>query len=169
MSVVAVCEAAGTVGVDDDVLLLAASMPAGQPVVFAECDPSGGDVAAWAELRETPGWSTAVAAGDRSWAGLRTHLQQMPSGLHVMVAPTLTAQAQVVVREAASRFGAMLGSMTDVTVIADCGRMGAEVPAWAAAADLVLLVVRQAATSPGATVARVDRAREALEVLRAGG
>ena len=122
-------------------------------MVLAECDPSGGDVASWAQLRDSPGWSTAVASGDRSWDGLQTHLQQMPSGLNVLVAPTHTTQAQVVTREAAKRFGPLLRSMSDITVIADCGRMAGEVPSWALVADFVLLVVRQASSSEGATVA----------------
>ena len=152
-------------GVTTTGLVLAAMSPSDRAVVFAECDPSGGDLAAWAELRETPGWSTAVASGDRSWRGLRSHLQQLPSGLNVLLAPTLAGQADVVVREAAHRFGSMLRSLSEVTVIADCGRMDAEPPVWTEAADLVLLVVRQAPSSAGATVARVDRAREALSVL----
>ena len=37
--------------------------PAGYPTLLAECDPSGGDVAAWAQLPTSPGWSTAVSGG----------------------------------------------------------------------------------------------------------
>lgn len=157
MSVVAVCGAAGSSVSTTTGLVLAASVPARQPAVFAECDPSGGDVAAWAELRETPGWATAVAAGDRSWNGLRTHLQQLPSGLSVLLAPTRGSVARTVVREAATRFGPLLRSMPDVVTFADCGRVTGEVPVWAMSASLVLLTVRQAATSAGATAARVDR------------
>jgi hypothetical protein len=166
VSVVALCGPAGAAVSTTTGLVLAASVPAGQPVVFAECDPSGGDVAAWAELRETPGWATAVAAGDRSWNGLRTHLQQLPSGLSVLPAPTRGSVARTVVREAASRFGPLLRSMPDVVTFVDCGRVTGEVPVWAMSASLVLLTVRQAATSAGATAARVDRAGEALAVLR---
>ena len=165
MSVIAVCEAPGTATSTTTSLVLAATVPAGQSVVAAECDPSGGDVAAWAQLRETPGWATAVAAGDRSWSGLTGHLQQLPSGLNVMTAPTHAGQARVVVREAARRFGALLRSMSDVVTIADCGRVEGEVPAWVDVAQLVVLVVRQAPTSAPATVARVDRASEALALL----
>ena len=166
MSLVAVFEAAGTAASTTTSLLLAASMPVGQPVICAECDPSGGDLAAWAELRQTPGWATAVAAGDRSWNGLRTHLQQMPSGLSVLAAPSQTRVARTVVREAVGRFGALLGSMPDVLTVADCGRLGAEPPAWLEPASLLLMLVRQAPTSTGATVARVDRAAEAMDRLR---
>jgi hypothetical protein len=166
VSVVAVVEPAGTSASTTTSLLVAATAPPGQSVVLAECDPSGGDVAAWCELRETPGWASAVAAGDRPWAGLRTHLQQLPSGLAVLCAPTRGRQARVVVWEAATRFGPLLGSLPDVVTVADCGRVGDEVPVWLRRAQLVVLLVRQAATSTGATVARVDRASETLGLLR---
>src|SRR5207248_7130905 len=121
----------------------ASALPEGHPVVFAECDPSGGDVAAWAELGETRGWATAVAGGDRSWAGLSSHLQHLPSGLSVLCAPTRGRVARGVVREAAARFGRLLGSLPDVLVVADCGRLGEDpLPAWAGQASLVLLLVR---------------------------
>jgi len=165
--VVAVCSAAGTVTSTTCGLSLASSMPSGQPVLFAECDPSGGDLAAWADLRETPGWSTAVAGGDRSWTGLRAHFQEMPSGLSVLCAPTQARTARPVVRESAARFGSLLGSMSDVTTVADCGRVGSELPAWLAPASLVLLLVRQTPTSAGATVARVDRTAEVMDKLAA--
>jgi hypothetical protein len=97
---------------------------------------------------------------------LRTHLQRLPSGLAVLCAPTRGRQAQVVVGEAATRFGPLLGSMPDVVTFADCGRIDDEVPVWIGRARLVVLLVRQAATSTGATVARVDRAGDALERLR---
>ena len=59
----AVCEAAGTAASTTSGVVLAASVPAGQPVVFAECDPSGGDLAAWAELSRDAG----VVDGGRCW------------------------------------------------------------------------------------------------------
>ena len=71
------------------------------------------------------------------------------------------------VRESAARFGSLLGSMSDVITVADCGRVGSELPAWLAPASLVLLLVRQAPTSAGATVARVDRAAEVMDKLAA--
>ncbi len=112
--VVAVCAAAGTVTSTTCALALASSMPSGQPVLFAECDPSGGDLAAWAELRETPGWSTAVAGGDRSWTGLRAHFQEMPSGLSVLCAPTQARTARA--------GGARVGGPVRVAAGLDVGR-----------------------------------------------
>jgi hypothetical protein len=170
MGVVVVCEPVGTAASTTTALAVAASMPAGQPVLFAECDPTGGDVAAWAGLGETPGWATAIAAGDRSWAGLRGHVQELPSGLSMLCAPTHSHVARTVVRESAARFGGLLGAMSDVVTIADCGRVVDDPPAWARYASLVVLVVRQAASSSvGATAARVDRAAETLQRLHTAG
>ena len=84
-----------------------------------------------------------------------------------MCAPTQARTARPVVRESAARFGSLLGSMSDVVTVADCGRVGSELPAWLAPASLVLLLVRQAPTSTGATVARVDRAAEVMDKLAA--
>jgi hypothetical protein len=165
MSLVALCEAPGTSVSTTVGLLVASSMPAGQPVVFAECDPSGGDLAGWARLYATPSWRSAVAAGDRSWSGLQSHVQHLPSGLSVLVSPSRAAEARVVVREAESRFAPMLAAMSDVAVVADCGRVVDGAPAWTRSAAFVLLLVRQAGTSAAATVARVDRAVEVAGLL----
>lgn len=169
MTTVAVFTAAGSSGATTTALLLASSMPAGQAVLLAECDPSGGDVAAWAELRDTPGWATAVAAGDRSWSGLQMHTQQLPSGLHALVAPVASAQAEVVVRGAADRFGSLLRALSEVIVISDCGRMTSDAPSWVLQADFALVVLRQSEWSATATVARVDRTRAAAVTLQERG
>jgi hypothetical protein len=166
MSLVAVCQGPGTSVSTTSGLLVASSMPAGQPVIFAECDPSGGDLTGWARLYATPSWRSAVAAGDRSWSGLQSHLQQLPSGLSVMVSPSRAAEARIVVREAESRFAPMLAAMSDVAVVADCGRVVDAAPAWTRSAQFVVLLVRQAGTSAAATVARVDRAVETAGLLQ---
>ena len=165
MAVVALVEAAGTSTSTTSGVALAAAAPEGWRSLLAECDPSGGDLAAWAELAETPGWTTSVSTGDRSWDGLRAHMQEMPSGLSVVLAPTRARVARTVVREAAGRFGPMLTSMSDVVTFADCGRLDEALPAWAAQASMVVLLVRQAPATAPATVARVDRAGEAMERL----
>src|SRR3954463_330603 len=103
MPVVALVGAAGTATSTTSGVALAAAAPAGWQALFAECDPSGGDLAAWAELSETLGWTTSVT-GDRSWDGLRAHMQEMPSGLSVLLAPTRARVARTVVRESAVRF-----------------------------------------------------------------
>jgi hypothetical protein len=166
MTIVAICAAGGSPGVTTTSVLLATMLPPDYPALLAECDPSGGDVAAWAQLATTPGWSTAVSASDRSWIAVADNAQQLPSGLRAVVAPARAAQAHTAVSEAARGFAALLAATSDVITVADCGRVGLDPPLWASPAALTLLLVRQSIVSAPATVPRVDRAIEALEVLR---
>ena len=163
MAVVAVVEAPGTSVSTTTAVVLAAVAPAGCETLLAECDPSGGDVAAWAGMADTPGWTTAVSSGDRSWDALGAHLRPLPSGLAVLTAPVRGRVARTVVRESAARFGPLLASMHDMVTFADCGRIDETPSPWVAHAGLVLVVVRQA--SARATVARVDRAGELIDRL----
>lgn len=166
MTIVAVCEAGGTSSSTTTSLLLAALFPRTHPSFMIECDPSGGDVAAWAQLPVAPGWSTAVSGTDRNWSAIIDHTQDLPSGLRVMTAPARPSQARAAVTEAASGFSGLLAAMPDAIAIADCGRVELDAPLWARASQLTLLLMRQATVSAQATVARVDRTIEALEVLR---
>src|SRR4051794_6817440 len=114
MPVVALGEAAGTSASTTSGVALTSAAPAGWQVLFAECDPSGGDLASWAELSDSPGWTTSVSVGDRSWPGLQAHLQELPSGLSVIVAPTRGRVARTVLRESSAWFGPLLASLSDV-------------------------------------------------------
>lgn len=167
MTIVAVCTPAGSSGSTTTSVLLGAMAPTGTGVLVTECDPSGGDVAAWAQLGVAPGWVTAVAASDRSWSGLLAHTQALPSGLQVLVAPARGAEARTTIAEAARGFAGLLTSMPDVVAFADCGRLGETAPLWAARAQLTVLLLRQSPHSAPATVAIVDRALESLDMLRA--
>lgn len=166
MTIVAVCEAGGTAASTTTSLLLAALLPRQYPAFVAECDPSGGDIAAWAQLPAAPGWSSAVSGSDRNWTAIAEHTQELPSGLRVMTSPARPSQARAAVREAATAFSALVSVMPDTVMIADCGRVELDAPVWAHASQLTLLLLRQATVSAQATVARVDRTIEALEVLR---
>jgi hypothetical protein len=158
MSGVAVAGAPGATGVTTTAMLLAAGL---DDAVLVEADPSGGDVAAWMGGADQPGWSSAVAADDRSWLGLERHLQRLPSGLRVLVAPTRSAEAAVAVRAGLERFGPLLTAMSDVVAVLDCGRITGPTAATSTAL-LTVLVVRQQADSAPATVARIDRAAELI-------
>jgi len=165
VTVVAVATAAGSSGVTTTAVLLAAMSPAG--ALVAECDPAGGDLAAWAQRSASPGWVTAVAGADRSWTGLVGHTQSLPSGQPALFAPPRTSEARTVVGEAASGFGPLLASLPDAVAVADCGRVGDLAPAWTRQAQLTLLLLRQSPLSAPATVAVVERTVEALDVLQA--
>ena len=79
--------------------------------------------------------------------GCERTLQEMPSGLSVLVAPTQAAEARTVVRESAARFGPLLASMSDVITVADCGRLGSRAAGVAGAG-----VAGAVAGPPGAVV-----------------
>jgi len=166
VTIVAVCEAGGTAASTTTSLLLAATLPRAYPAFVAECDPSGGDIAAWAQLPAGPGWSSVVSGTDRNWSAIVDHTQELPSGLRVMTAPARPSQARAAVIEAASGFSTQISTLPEAVMIADCGRVELDAPIWARASQLTLLLLRQAPVSAQATVARVDRTIEALEVLR---
>ena len=163
MTLVVLHEAPGTSASTTSSLALAALAPQGQQTLVLECDASGGDLIGWADLTGNPSWSSAVSGADRSWAGMLRHLQRLPSGLHVMAAPTNASRARTVVAEAAGRFAPMVSSLSDVVAFADCGRT-TESNGWLRSADLVVVLLRQSA-SVGATVARVDRTTEIVASL----
>jgi hypothetical protein len=152
---IAVCSLKGSPGVTTWSIALAARWPAPAYPVLAECDPSGGSVAARFSLRPAPGLVSLTAAARRdTTAGLLwAHTQSLPGGLPVVVAPpgadyaraalgTLTdarRQAVSVLRAGTSRPGSV--------VIADCGRLDSTSPAVPIAreADRLLLLVRSRA------------------------
>lgn len=167
MSVVAVCSAAGSSGVTTLSALLSALSPKGMPTLAAECDPSGGDLAAWSQVTSSPGWATAVAQGDRSFGELMRHVRALPAGFSAMLAPPRAFEARTAVNAAAeSGFGDVVASMPEVMVFADCGRVSFEVPAWVPKARLTLLLLRQSSVTPYATAALVERTAEAFDLIR---
>jgi hypothetical protein len=166
VTLIAVMVAPGTPGCTTTCLALAAATPPQYRPMVAELDCSGGDIAAWAELGEQPGWSTAVASGDRSLAGLVPHVQRLASGVLTVVAPSRPTEATVVVREASARFVPLLAGLSDSVVFADCGRAATDVPHAATQAALTVVVVRQHTMSAPVTVGRIDKATGLVARLR---
>ena len=87
MTIVAVCAASGSAGATTTSVALAAMLPAGYPTLLAECDPSGGDVAGWAQLSTSPGWSTAVSRRRPILDGDRRQLPAAAVGAALLSAP----------------------------------------------------------------------------------
>lgn len=164
--IVALTAAPGSSGVTTTAVMLAAMLSERTPTLLAECDPTGGDIAAWAQLTPTPGWSTAISSADRNLTTVQRHAQTLPVGPAVMLLPSRAADARALVSEAAHGFAGPFAADTHTVVVADCGRMVEAVSPWVARADLTLLIVRQAEQSAPATVAIVDRSIEAFEVLQ---
>lgn len=169
MTLIAVVVAPGSSGCTTTCLALAAATPTVWRPMVAEFDSSGGDVAAWAERGEQPGWSTAVAGGDRSLDGLVPHVQRLPSGVLLLAAPSRPTEAAVVVREASGRFAPLLAGLSDSIVFADCGRATTEIPHAATDAAVTVVVVRQNLLSAAVTVGRIDKAAALVGRLRGQG
>ncbi len=87
MTLVSVFSIKGAPGVTTLACLLAAAWSAPGPVVVAEVDPSGGDLAARFGLSSRVGWVSLASSTRRSdgTATLDDHLQHLPGGLPVLV------------------------------------------------------------------------------------
>jgi hypothetical protein len=168
MTVVSVLAGKGSPGVTTTALLLAAVWP--RPAVFAECDPSGGDVVF--RLRTEDG---SPLAGDRGVVSLATalrgaasspvvadHVQVVDGGLPVLVGVASPAHATALAGSWRGLADALAG-WSDGDVFADCGRLSGE-PATREllrCSARVLVLCR-------ATAAGVAHTRAALEQLHAG-
>jgi hypothetical protein len=156
--------------------LAAVCDPSARPVLV-ECDPGGGDLAAWHGLAVVPGVVELAAAvhrrGDTPAAAedpvsvLSRCAQRLRIGGHtveMVVAPPGAAQAALAVQVLAGP-GAPVLAGSDRLVIADCGRLDRSSPAWPllpVAAVTVLLVRGE--------VADVAHAQHGIgEVARAAG
>ncbi len=148
MGLLAIASAKGSPGVTTASLLLGALWP--RPVVVAECDPSGGDVAHrmpgpdGRTLDPQEGLLSLVAAGRKSFhAGLvPAHTQQIVGGLDVLVGPSVPEQAGGLAQQW-DRLAELFARLPGADVLADLGRIGAVTPqnVLLASASAVVLVV----------------------------
>lgn len=151
MSVIALVGTTGGPGVTTLACMLGAVWPRDRAVVVAECDPSGGDIAARFGLSTDTGMSSLVvsrrsdqAAPDESdWS---RHVQTLPGGLGVLVGPVGGDAGSAVDHELAS-----VGLESRTTdVLADCGRLDVHAPGQRRVvrdADRVVLVLRSEAAA----------------------
>lgn len=167
MALVTVCSPVGAGCATTTAVFLAGTISAERRVLLAECDPSGGDLAAWGQLPLAPGWASAVAGRARTLDGVVGHAQLLPSGIAAVVAPARPIAAAMVIAAAASTFGQVVAADHDAIVVADCGRVGSSPSPWVEHAALTLLVVRQNRVAAAPNVALLDRSLEALDVLGA--
>ena len=134
------------------------------PAVLAEFDPDGGDRAASAGLSLDPGIAS-LAASSRHHAitteDVIAHLQPLPAGGYVLVAPASADQSYAALDAVVDRLGPALARMAGWVTVADCGRMRSRSPAleMAAHADVVAVVTRP-------TLEGVEHTRDRLVALR---
>ena len=150
MMLVAVCSLKGSPGVTTFCVALAAHWPAQDRCLVLECDPSGGDLATRFSLAPSPGLVSLAAAArhgsepDMLWQ----HTQELPGGLPVVAAPPGADHALAALVTLASKSSASVSALrmaagaTNMTVIADCGRVdptSAALPVVQSADAMVLL------------------------------
>ncbi|WP_239338568.1 hypothetical protein [Frankia sp. CiP3] len=177
MPVLAVASVKASPGVTTAALAVAAGWPGRGRAVVAECDPAGGDVAAWFGLAATPGLVSLAAAARRDpTAGrLAEHCQRLPGGVEVLAGPPGAAQATAALQVlAGQRMAALTAPATGDTVggglavmVADCGRLTPGSPAVAVlnAARLTVLVIRPVLAEVSHLAAAVDAVRQVTRSL----
>jgi MinD-like ATPase involved in chromosome partitioning or flagellar assembly len=146
----------------------------GDDVVVLEADPEGGSLAGWLDTPAQPSLATIVAnAGIDAGRSHRTVLDTVDamtrrsgSGVRFIPNAVRARAAHRAVEEAAVVVVPALAGAPSV-VLADVGRLragGASSPAIRAA-DVVLIVHRQAAASARAATVRIERLVESVEEL----
>jgi MinD-like ATPase involved in chromosome partitioning or flagellar assembly len=152
MTVTSFVSIKGAPGVTTLACLVGATWPEGRKVMVAECDPSGGDLAARFQLSSREGWPALLTAARRSGTNIdiASHLQQLPGGLDVLVA-TRGLDAL----DASRSMDALLShcrSSSDNTwdVLIDLGRLAPDDRAsavWLEHSDMVVVCSRSDAAS----------------------
>jgi hypothetical protein len=159
----------GAPGVTTAATALAAVWP--RPVLLAECDPAGGDVAYrlpaadGGVLNPGKGLLTLAATARRGLepAQIHQHTQKIVGGLDVLVGLTHGEQAAGLTW-LWGPLGRALAAIPNADVIADCGRLGGhpQIGDLMAQAEQVVLLTR-------ATLDHVAHLRERLSITKAHG
>ncbi|MGH9918189.1 MAG: hypothetical protein ACRD6W_04870 [Nitrososphaerales archaeon] len=117
------CSPKGAPGVTTLACAIGAVWPQGRNVLLAECDPSGGDLAARFSLSSKCGMTSFVMARRHSPAATSddsNHVQQLPGGLEAVVGPIGSGPANALDHEIAALEWPFFSQ--DVDVVFDCGR-----------------------------------------------
>ncbi|GAA4518878.1 hypothetical protein [Nonomuraea ferruginea] len=169
MALIVLAADKGAPGVTTAATALAAVWP--RPVLLAECDPAGGDLAYrlpavdGGVLNPGKGLLTLGATARRGLdpAQIPAHTQKVIGGLDVLVGLTHGEQAAGLTW-LWGPLGRALAGIPEADVIADCGRLGAhpQLGDLMAEADQVVLLAR-------ATLDHVAHLRERLSISKAHG
>ncbi len=175
MTVICFASVKGSPGVTTTACLVGASWRPDRPVIVAECDAAGGDLAARFSLSSSSGWpsyGSAVRRAD-SAVSLRPHLQQLPGGLDVLAGTRGPAGGEMdhwfdtLVQSASS---ANDGS---ADLVVDLGRLSVEAAGLVVCTpDVVVIVLRGDAASVVKVAARsselIDRWGDRLGLVVVG-
>jgi MinD-like ATPase involved in chromosome partitioning or flagellar assembly len=188
VTVISVCSAKGAPGVTTISCALAAVWPSDRGVVVAECDPSGGDVAARFGLSAKRGMTSLVLDARHSTNvvafRMHDHVQTLPGGLEVLAGPTGAGASRTVDSQLPECLNRLVeqrdrNSVAPSDLVLDCGRIqpGAvgQVAALAAS-DHVLVVVSPTVEAVASTRwiadslnrAHAERSRAGLVIVGEG-
>lgn len=145
MTTIALCSAKGSPGVSTLACVLGAVWPSQPRVLVAECDPSGGDLAPRFGLSTRHGITSFALARRHGSPGdsIDEHVQRLPGGLEVLVAPVGTDPATALDNELASLSWPIFAESLNVLI--DCGRFVSGAPGQRlilAESDHVVVVAR---------------------------
>lgn len=167
MALVAIAAAKGSPGVTTTALLVGGLWP--RPVIVAECDPSGGDVAYRMPGADGRPLDPQVGLLSLGAAGRKTlhpelvfdHTQQIVGGLDVLAGVAVPEQAGGLANQWA-QLGPVMNDLENCDVVADLGRVGATTPqnSMLVSAHAVVMVV-------GIRPSNVIHLRERLSVISA--
>ncbi len=153
---------------------MAASWPAVDDVLILEADRSGGSLAGWLDTSPTPSLSTIVAnahaldpAPEAAWFTVDSMVRRSASGIRFIAAPVRAREASRAIGEAGAVLLPMFASLTEPTVLADCGRHtpADPLPMAVSLSTAIVLVHRQTDTSSLAAAVRLERLAEVVHDL----
>ncbi|MDQ3573308.1 MAG: hypothetical protein M3404_00005, partial [Actinomycetota bacterium] len=135
-------------GLTTTVLAVAAWWPPERPLLIAELDPAGGDLAPRYGLSAEPGLVSLAAAARRNLTeeAVWDHAQTLPGDLRALLGPVSAEQAHAALSAVAGRLAGVTAA-AGADVLADCGRLGPASPVGEVVerADLTVLVARPSA------------------------
>ncbi len=149
---------------------LAVGWPADDGAIVVEADPAGGSLAGWLDTPAHPSLGTIVANVGRSHQSVLETFDDMThrsdSGVRFVANAVRARAAHRAVEEAAVTVLPTIAAAAN-TVIADVGRhRSGQLPSPALrAADVVVIVHRQATASAAAATVRIERLVEIVEEL----
>ncbi len=124
MTLIAFCSGKGSPGVSTLACVAGAVWPSNRPIVLAECDPSGNDLAARFGLSPRIGMTSLVLAHrhrEHAEPTFDAHLQSLPGGLEVLVGPVNPDASGSLDTELSTVGVAIFPKAVDILV--DCGRV----------------------------------------------
>ncbi len=168
MALIAIAADKGSPGVTTSALALAAVWP--RPVLLAECDPAGGDLAFrlpgadGASLDTRRGLLSAALAARRGMAPGQVweHVQKVHGGLDVLTGVT-NAEQGAGLEGLWGTVGAVLAGVPQADVIADCGRIGVDGTFYDLLAQAAMAVLVS-----GVSFGEIIRLRERAAALASG-